>query len=269
MPKAVINGVRIGYDVQGQGEPLIMIMGFAGRRGAWLLQTRAFRKHFMVIALDNRGVGGSDRPSEPYTMRDMADDVVGLMDHLGIDRAHVLGMSLGGVVAQEVAINYPERVIKLVLASTYPGGEETETMSREIRENLGLREGFSPEDMRSVDILEFMGTVTARSFNNKLFRTIMVPLSRRYASSIGLDSLLAQFEASATSNTLDRLHLIEAVTLVITGSEDRVLPPRSSEVIEGKIPNSRLVKLEGGSHSIHIEMRGTFNREVLGFLLEG
>jgi len=120
MPKAKVNGISIDYSVCGRGEPLVLIMGFGGSKLGWFFQRRACRKYFRVVTFDNRGAGGSDKPSGPYTMRMLADDVAGLMDYLKIDKAHVMGVSMGGMIAQHVAIAYPDRVRKLVLASTLP-----------------------------------------------------------------------------------------------------------------------------------------------------
>ena len=118
MPKARVNGISINYSVEGRGEPLFLIMGFSGSKMAWFFQRGAFRKHFQVVTFDNRGVGQSDKPPGPYSMKMFADDTVGLMDHLGIDKAHVLGASMGGMIAQHIALSHPERVRKLVLSCT-------------------------------------------------------------------------------------------------------------------------------------------------------
>ncbi len=121
MPKAKVNGINISYSVGGKGEPLFLIMGLGREGGDWVLQRRVFQKYFRVITFDSRGAGKSDKPGEPYTIKSMADDTVALMDYLKIGKAHVLGVSMGGMIAQEMAINYPERVGKLVLVSTTPG----------------------------------------------------------------------------------------------------------------------------------------------------
>ncbi len=119
LPTAHVNGINIDYSDVGNGRTLILVNGLGGTKRLWRRQTRLFKKYFRTITFDNRGVGKSDRPVGPYTIKMMADDTVGLMDYLRIERAHILGESMGGMIAQELAINHPERVDKLVLACTY------------------------------------------------------------------------------------------------------------------------------------------------------
>ena len=265
MPKASVNGVNVNYKVHGEGEPLVLIMGFAAPRWAWFFQTRAFRKYYKVITFDNRGVGKTDKPSEPYTAKTMADDTIGLMDYLGIDKAHILGYSMGGIIAQELIINYPERVRKLILSSTLPTIRQ---ITSEMREALSLGEdfSFSEEDIRSVDIRKALSVLVALGFNRRLYRMILVPIAPIYVRLVGLKGLMGQIEAIAGCNTLERLHTIQAPTSVIVGTGDKAAPPRSSEVIASRIPNAKLVKVEGGSHGYIWEMPGRFNKAVLDFL---
>lgn len=265
MPKARANGIDIHYKVEGQGEPLILIMGYSGTQESWLLQTRAFAKHYRVVTFDNRGVGKTDKPDGPYTTRMMADDTIGLMDHLEINKAHVLGVSMGGMIAQELAINYPERVCKLVLGCTFAGRDDTSGYSLDIVRALGGEEGYSDEDVINIPIRKLTNVVVALSFNKRLYRMILVPLAKIGTRLSGTRGLVAQFEACQSHNTLDRLHLIQAPTLVIAGTQDRVISPLSSEVLANTIPNVRLVRVEGGAHAFFVEMRGRFNKEVLNF----
>lgn len=266
MPKANVNGINIGYNVSGQGEPLVLITGFAGTENSWIFQKRAFKKYFQVVTFDNRGVGRTDKPDGPYTIRSMADDTVGLIDYLGIDKAHILGVSMGGMIAQELAINYPERVQKLILGSTFARRDEISGHSEEYRRALGLDEGYTDDDVRRVPIRRRMSVVFSLAFNERLYRTVVVPLSKVYARSIGTKGVAAQLEAILGHDTMDRLHLVQAPTLVIAGMRDRLYRPRSSDVLATTIPNARLVKVDRGSHAFFMEMRGRFNNEVLSFL---
>jgi len=273
MPKAPVNGINMYYKVLGKGIPLVLIQGFAGPHQAWFFQTPVFKKYYKVIIFDNRGIWKSGTSGEPYTIRTMADDVIGLMDYLDIDKAHILGLSLGGIVAQEVAISYPERVIKLVLASTFAGktftGKEVKDVNPELKDMLGIQEGSTDVDSNNVDFKKLMNFMVTAAFNKRLYRMVLVPLAKYGMRSVDPEGYLRQLESVAGHDTLDRLHLIKARTLVITGAGDRILSPSISDLIASRIPNARLVKVKGGSHAFFMEMRGRFNKEVLDFLRGG
>ena len=257
MPLARLNGINISYQVEGQGEPLVMIMGFTAGRIGLMSQIRFFRKYYRVITFDNRGAGKSDKPPGPYSTGMMADDTVKLMDILGIEKAHILGVSMGGMIAQELAINYPQRVMKLVLACTYARQDETSGDTLEQAKFLRLTPG------------EKASAMIGLAFNKSLYRFVFGLLARvqtRLVGTSGNAGIPGQSEACRTHNTLDRLPLITAPTLVIVGTGDRLIKPVSSEVIGDAIPNAKLVRIEGGSHCFSFEMKNEFNREVLNFL---
>jgi 3-oxoadipate enol-lactonase len=267
MPKARVNGISIDYSVEGQGEPLFLIMGFSGSKMPWFFQRRAFRKHFQVVTFDNRGVGQSGKPTGPYSMQMFVDDTVGLMDHLGIDKAHVLGVSMGGMIAQHIALSHPERVRKLVLGCTLAsrqggGGDTTEHMK-----HLGISEDASDDELRQIDPKKLMGMVVSLAVNDRLLRMAAGPLLRIFAGRLATEGVRGQFEGILGSDTLEQLPTIQAPTLVIVGTQDRLINPTSSEVLAGAIPGAKLVKIEGGSHAFFMSKRGRFNREVLDFLL--
>jgi pimeloyl-ACP methyl ester carboxylesterase len=269
MPKSRVNGINISYKVQGRGEPLILIMGLGGECGDWVLQARAFKKYYRVITFDNRGVGKSDKPGEPYTINEMADDIVGLMDYLGIDKAHILGVSMGGMIAQEFAINHPERVRKLILVSTTAGRDEKGGHSPELLRAMGLKAGFSDEDIKSADMGKVMTSLNAHAFSGGAIKLVAVPFCWVRGKLFGIEGLKGQFEAAMTHSALGRLHMIKAPTLVMAGTEDRIIPSSSADMLASRIPNARLVKVEGGSHTLVAEKRSRFNREVLDFLRGG
>ena len=266
MPKANVNGINLYYEVHGGGEPLVLIQGLAGDHRGWFFQTRTFKKYFQVIIFDNRGIGRIDKAPGQYTVRDLAGQAIGLMDHLQIDKAHILGKSMGGMVAQELAINYPERLKKLVLVCTATGdGDKSEVHPVLLRALRGKQDSVET-DLKGIDFEKSMVTITALSFNSRLYRMIFVPLTKFYLRRAGIQGHLKQMEAIVGHSTKDRLHLIKAPTLVMTGSEDRIISPHSSEGIAGLIPNARLLNIEGASHAFGIEMPKRFNQEVLNFL---
>ena len=257
MPLASLNGIHINYQVEGDGEPLVMIMGFTASRIGWMPQRPFFRKYFRIITFDNRGVGKSDKPPGPYSARMMADDTVKLMDVLGIEKAHIMGLSMGGMIAQELAINHPQRVMKLVLAATYARQDETSGDTSEQAELLHL----APEKKASA----LIGLAFDKPFYRFTFG-LLARVQTKFIGASGWVGIAGQNEACLKHDTLERLSSITAPTLVIVGTGDRIIKSVSSEVIAGKIPNARLVKVEGASHYFSFEMKNVFNREVLNFL---
>jgi len=266
MPKAYVNGINIDYKVQGQGEPLVLIMGYSGDKTGWIFQTRAFKRHFRLVTFDNRGVGKSDKPAGAYSIKMMADDTVGLMAHLGIERAHILGVSMGGMIAQELAINYPERVNKIILGCTAPGRSESSGISPEFPKALGLGDSYTDDEVRGLPVSKVVNSLLSSAFNKCIYRTLLIALAKIQVRLIGKTGLVGQLEAVLGHDTFDRLPAIQAPTLVMMGTGDRIIMPSSSEVLANGIPGARLVKFEGGSHAFFIEMRGEFNRVVLDFL---
>jgi 3-oxoadipate enol-lactonase len=272
MPYAKAENAELYYEEEGGADPLLLIMGLGGTHTAWFLQVPAFRKHFRVIAYDARGLGLSRDSGEPYTMRTLADDAAAILDHLAIERSHVLGLSLGGMVAQELAITYPGRVRKLVLAATTPGGGERE-ISPAIRKAFGIPPGVDPRTLDAGDYagsgidMEKAGAIITRlSFNNPMVPWVLAMLARRQGKSALPEGTSRQTEASAGHDTLERLHLIQAPTLVLVGARDRLISPGSSEVLADRIPNAKLLRLRGAPHALNMESFLRFNRAVLRFL---
>jgi len=263
MPEAKVNGITIDYKVEGQGEPLIMIIGLSSNRSNWRLQTTLFKKYYRTITFDNRGSGKSDKPAGPYTTKTMADDTIDLMDHLGIEKAHVLGVSMGGMVAQELAINYPEKVDKLVLGCTFAWRDETSGFSSEINEAL---EAYERSSRDVVSLRSLASVFIDLSFNKKFYGVLLLPFMKIAIRFSAITGFVEQLEAILTHDEADRLRMIKASTLVMTGTEDRVIKPISSDVIASLVPKAKLVKVLGGSHGFSGEMSGEFNREVLDFL---
>jgi 3-oxoadipate enol-lactonase len=261
LPTVKVNDINISYSVTGNGEPLLLIMGLNAPQSGWNDQVPFFKKHYQVITYDNRGVGKSDKPKGPYTIRLMAEDVVGLLNRLDIKKAHVVGISMGGMIAQELAINHPEKVMKLILASTY---------AYQDRDSSGATEEMN-QAVQYPD--KFLTTLVSLAFNQRLRRFLTVLLARvlsRFANPSkkveNETAFVAQLRACSEHNTLDRLSLIKAPTLVIVGTADRVIKPSSSDVIAARIPHSKLVKIKNGSHVLNMETKNIFNQTVLSFL---
>jgi len=262
MPMARVNGFNINYKVEGQGEPLVMLMGLSAALGAWSSQVPLLKKYYKVIRLDNRGAGKSDKPAGPYTTKMMADDTVGLMDRLGIEKANFMGVSMGGMIAQEIAINYPQRVNKLILASTYACNDNQLNGATAEMINAGPLGGTT--------------RLISLAFNkrfNRFYFNFMIWIYSIFASATKGDlnkkGIVSQTEACLKHNTVERLAYIDVPTLVIAGTADRVVKPSSSDTLVQKIPHARLCKIEHGSHTCFLEMKRIFNKEVLNFLRNG
>ena len=231
-------GVRLAYDVVGDGPPLLLMMGLGYARWGWGPLTPLLAKRFRVVSYDNRGIGESDVPPGPYTTLDLAADAVAVLDAVGIDRAHVVATSLGGMAAQELALRFPERVDRLVLACTTPGGNQAYPMPAQTVALMHDAPTLAPE-------------VAMRRFVENALATdeLVDEITRlRLENPPDPGGWQAQAAASLTHETLDRLAEISAPTLVLHGTKDNVVDARNSELIAERIPNARLELIEGAGH---------------------
>lgn len=256
------NGVQIHSQVTGRNDapPVLLIQGLGMNKNGWTLQRFAMATKFRTIAFDNRGAGRSTVPSEPFTLQDMADDAIAVLDHYGIRDAHIVGASMGGAIAQIVAVKYPERVRSLTLACTacrnQPWRTELLRHWSNTAEARGMRE-WADDSMRWL--------VGPRSF-------------RRLAPAIGWLGPLATFRQSAGFNQqvaaiLDtddsmvaELSNITVPALVVVGNQDILTPRGDSEEIAERIPQAELVVISGAAHGLMVEHASTFNQIVVDFI---
>lgn len=263
MPFARVNGVNLYYEEHGVGEPVLLIMGFGGNTQGWVGQIPELSRHFHVIAFDNRGAGQSDKPEAPYSMEVFADDAAGLLTYLGIESAHVVGVSMGGMIAQHLALRYPDRVRTLVLGCTTPGGPRAASPSPDVL--AAFQAGGREQDPRKAAELAFSymysdGFVT-RNRERLLQRAEEVAHLR--APEVGLRGHL---QAVMGHDTLDRLHEIRVPTLVITGNADPLVPPENSRLIAEHIPGARLVEFPGLKHGFFLEAADEVNGTIIAFV---
>jgi pimeloyl-ACP methyl ester carboxylesterase len=263
------NGINISYKIEGQGPPLLLISGLGADKSLWRSQTGPFRKYYRTVTFDNRGVGKSDKPPGPYTTRMMADDAAGLLDSLSIKKAHVVSVSMGGAIAQELAINHPEKVDKLVLGCTYDG--ESDEKSGTTLEGTRLVEAYEKSSKSKADMLRLQLAMLDLVLNKRSYRTFILPfmkLATRLTgkSPGGMAIPTGQMDAVETHNTADRLGNIKAPTLVICGARDRLIKPSSSDVIASLVPGAKLQKVPGGGHGFSMENKAEFNKAILDFL---
>jgi 3-oxoadipate enol-lactonase len=274
MSTTTIGPIELYYEEHGSGDPLLLIMGLAADSQAWMFQIPDFAARYRTIAFDNRGVGRSSKPIGPYTIHAMADDAAGLLDALDIARAHVVGVSMGGMIAQELALRHPERVRGLVLACTFPEPDADVERQREfsIARFGGTITGTGEMqiDVTALDPLAFFQHLLPRVFTEKYIQNELPRLMQLFSGALqygfSLEAILGQVAAVMGHRTTDRLQQITAPTLVITGDADLLVPPANSDVLAHHIPGARLVKVPGGSHGFNFETPDVFNRTVLDFL---
>jgi len=262
MANVNVNGCEIYYEVHGQGDPLVLIMGLRRNVEWWFRQIPALSEHFQVIAFDNRGAGRSDKPVMEYSMRLFADDTAGLMKALDISKAHILGISMGGYLAQELALNYPAKVKSLVLGCTGCGGDRAVIMSPERMEKFTANKGLTPEEILRKDMDIYFSDDYVDQHPEKIKEFVEISM-RHYQPA---DAFLRQFDACLRHDTGDRLNQLSAPTLIMTGDDDPLVPPQNSHILKDLIPGADLSVFAGGRHCFFIETADQFNKKAVDFL---
>jgi pimeloyl-ACP methyl ester carboxylesterase len=263
MPQATINRVGINYESIGDGRPLILIPGFASGAWSWNWQKGELAKKFRVVTFDPRGVGMSPFSEGMDVSIDLiAHDVVGLLDHLGIEKSYILGVSFGGFVAQEFALRFPGRVEKLVLASTSFGGRNHVLPPTDI-----LAAFASTAELNSGErIRQYMKAGFSPGFIAKHEDEVERFCALREHSIVPESVYLQQLQSATAFNTEARLPELTVPTLVISGDADRVVPVQNSVNLARAIPDSNLEIIKEGSHLAFVEQPKTFNDIVISFL---
>jgi Predicted hydrolases or acyltransferases (alpha/beta hydrolase superfamily) len=262
MPTVVSNGIRIHYEEQGSGDPLILIMGLGAPGSRWKDHAVAYQKHFRCILMDNRGAGESDRPLGPYNTKAMADDAAGLMTALGIEKARIAGISMGSAVAQELALSYPQKVRSLVLVSSWSRCDRyTQTVFEHFKKMRGLA---SPADF--TQLLQLW--IASAPYYEEHFDEMVQDQINAHVDYMPVDAFLAQSDACIMHNTFDRLDMITAPTLLTVADADIFTPLRLTVEMHERLPSSEMVVFNGLGHIHHWEDLERFNDVTTQFLLE-
>lgn len=255
------GGTRIFYQVQGTGDPLVLIMGFGADGNMWEKHLESYRRHFKCIVIDNRGVGQSDQPSGPYSTKLMAEDVISVMDDAGVRESYIAGISMGGAIAQQVTLNHPKRVKALALISTWP---KFNTYAKTVYENLKkLRLTSKPEEfMELLQLWIFAAPYYEIGLGELKADQEAARINPKPQTKAGFEG---QLDACIHHDVVDRLHEIDIPTLITVGAQDIFTPPAFSEQLHQLIKGSRLVTFPDGGHVHHWEDLQRFNQVTTEF----
>ncbi len=264
--KADIQGVSIHYVCSGSGEPVLLISGLGATTEAWTRLLPALEPHHTVIRFDNRGAGRSDIPEGPYTMRTMASEAVQLLDALDISAAHIVGSSMGGMIAQEVAIQYPDKALSLTLIATQCGGPHAFGAASENASALqNLATLDMPAEERARGWVPYSLSEGFRESHPELVEEFVRVTSLHAATQPGLE---AQWSALMGYDSWERLEFITAPTLILQGGADAIVPVENADVLGVRIPDSRVVLVPNAGHSLAFEASEVINPLMLEFFAE-
>ncbi len=262
MPTAQINGVGLYYEEHGSGFPLLLLMGFGDDCGAWSLQLPAFSARYRTIVYDHRGVGRSEKPQDGYSIQQFSDDAIELLNHLDASQAHVLGYSMGGRIAQDLAARYPGRVASIVLASSAATPNALNLYS--LKAGAYLYRNFGPAAASAIGpLISFTHDYFAEHLSE-----LIDNLGKPPAHPMPDHAFEGHVRAIEEHDTTDVIGEIKVPTLVLMGDQEWLNPRSDADALLRGIPNSNLRVLEGGGHGFIWEIPDSFNQAVLEFLDE-
>jgi len=266
MPKVISNGIEIYYETHGAGQPLVLISGIGYPLWQWHKMVPYLAEHFQVITFDNRGAGQSDKPTGPYTAQMLAADTAGLLDALGIEKAVIMGHSMGGFIAQAMALDFPEKISKLILCSTNFGGpnhipitSEAMTVLSDVtsdpltRFTNGLKVSTAPgwADANPDFVEEWVEWRVANPLDVAAYQA-------QLAIGLALTSIEAAFEI--------KLPNISVPTMIVFGAHDKVVPPENAELLAKQIRGSRVAIIPDAGHFFPIEVPEAASQIVIDFM---
>lgn len=262
MPKVRVSDIEMYYECVGEGDPVVLVTGFGADLFAWALQAPELSQNHTVYMIDNRGVGDTDKPDGAYTIKMMADDTAGFFDAVGIEKAHLVGHSMGGMIAQRFALDYPEKLRSLTLAATScrpPRGTELILyLWADILEKLG-NEAF---------VNNIIGWCFTFDYIDSQYEALMAMRQMMLAHFEEKPLLPEPFRNQAAGivefDVADEIKNIGVPTMALVGKDDILTPPKFSEEISSRIPGSTLKTIAGG-HAYNQEAPSEFNRALLEF----
>ncbi len=275
MPHVSINGINIYYEEQGEGDPLVLISGMGFPLDLWFVQIRELSKDFRVITPDNRGIGQSDKPNEEYSIAMMAAETVGLLKTLGIAKAHVAGMSMGGFISQEIALSYPSMVNRLILIATCMGGKRSlllgqpfwDKMETALQDLSHRYENTESQDlwrrqMYRTDLTLMASPVFVQNHPDILDQAV----SLRMKNVQPFHAFVRQFNACNSFDITNRAQNITQPTLIILGKDDPIFPIPLADDFKQKIPHAKMITYPDCGHVINLEKGDQLSCDMREFL---
>lgn len=262
MPAIPVGTITIYYESHGKGDPLVMLPDLGNDVTSLWAQVPRLSQEYRCIAIDNRGVGRSSKPSAAYTTKLMAEDTISVLNHLGIDRAHVFGVAMGAAIAQEMAINHPHRVDKLALVGAWAKPDKYLCSLFELFKDV----------KRSVDPLTFDREVALWSFTRSYFDSSYDELEKRQRAALDVPyptpptTFTRQAEACSGHDSLDRLGGVASETLLLVGAEDIFTPRRFSDDMAAQLPKASVQVIESAGHAAYWEQADTVNERIIEHL---
>jgi pimeloyl-ACP methyl ester carboxylesterase len=262
MPFCNTGDIGLYYEVHGDGFPLLFISGLAGGSWSWYGQVPFFKNHYRCVIFDNRGAGLSGKPAGPYTMTQIAEDALCLLDCLNIEKAHVFALSMGGMIALELARLAPQRLGAMLLGCTHAGGPTRLSPSQETIETLLNNSGLSRLEILWKNIPLFFST----KFRMNHWQTIEEYCTKQLDSpSQPGHALNGQLMAIRGFNCTGALMEIRNPALIVTGTEDILIPAPNSSFLAENLSDSELIEIPGAGHALHVECRDFLNDTAHGF----
>ncbi len=271
---AEVNGIKLSYEIFGDGYPVVLVHGFGDTKEGWRAQTPELSKSFKVIRFDNRGAGNSSRPEGSYELDDFVEDIKGLMDYLKIDKAHIIGWSLGGMLVQNFVLKYPERANKVILINTNAGTPDES--GPEAYKNMRLEK----EKLKKEDPAKAFWSTARTGFYIKFRKQMEAEPSKKWYGLWSTEELIEESSKNIATeqeielqgnvlkvhNTKNRLENFANPVLLLSASHDRITPRSSMEEMHELLPNSKFYVVDKAGHNSPLEKTPEVNREIINFL---
>ena len=262
MERARVNGIEMAYELRGAGTPIVMIHGAQGDQSMFAGMASAFAASYRVLTFDQRGSGLSEKPDIPYSIAMLADDTAALMDHVGMASAHIIGVSMGGMIAQEFALRHPDNVRSLVLGCTTPGGANSIRLGGDALNSAYSTKPMTPEE-RGKALAEAAFT---KGYIERHPEIVTSMIEARRNRPIDTAAFPHRMKAAMEHDTYDRLSQIRCPTLVITGKDDALISWENSRLLAEHIKDAEQVILEPAGHCFWLEQPEQSRDAIAGFL---